>query len=110
MEYLKIGQQVIIKKAVEVETVIGGVKHKIEVGDKGIVTRKIREGQAEVKLISGNGRGKLLIIEGNISDDFDIDAIAERITRRIAREFLDNDEDATREIKDIIQDELNEYM
>lgn len=110
MEYLKIAQQIIIKEDVEVATALGGVKSTIKAGDKGIITRKIREGQAEVKLISGDGRGKILIIDGNISDDYDTDAIADRITRRIAREFLDNDDEATKYVRDIIQDELEEYL
>jgi len=109
MEYMKIGQGLEFKEDLVVTAALSGSEKLIKKGDKGIVTRKIREGQAEVKVTTGAANGKLLIIEGSISDDYDVEAIARRLALRITREFLDSDEDIQKEIQDLIEASLDDY-
>jgi hypothetical protein len=105
MEYLKIGQGITFSGDIKVLTNL-----TIRKGDKGIVACKVCEGQAEVRVTSGEAYGKRVLYNGNISDDHDVEAIAGRMASRISREFLDNDSDSKKEVQNIIEAALSNYL
>lgn len=110
MDYMRIGQEVVFKEALEVKAALSGTEKTIKVGDRGIVKRRIREGEADIEITTGEARGKRIILLGNISEDVDTTAIAGRLATRINREFMGDDEDMQPYLKDIIEATLEDYL
>lgn len=107
---MKVGEEIVIEKDTLIETTPSGNVLEIKAGDKAIGTKM------GIKYLTGNARGKTNISYASKVKGYDVDNICNRIAKALINNFTDIEEYmedydiTTKDLEEVIYDELNEYI
>ena len=112
MEKYKIGQEIIIDKDKKIESVLGNTVIDVKKGDKALITRN------SIKFLTGEARGKIMLLEKEKIEGFDMDNIIKRIAKNVYYElgqyvfdeFLEEMDLSLKDVEDSIYEELSQFI
>lgn len=105
---MKIGSNFLLTEAITVQRMISKEPVTLRSGTTGVITGKNKDGTTIVNI-----RGMMLLDTGIVLEDgYDVEHIALRLTREIAKAvYIDDDDEETKGmIQSIIEDELSELL
>lgn len=107
---MRIGQEIIVKEDFKINTIVSDKVKTVKKGDKGYLDSK-----GFMHITTGNGRGKIVNVEGIEVKGYDYENIASMIFGRLSNyfnldEMLENEDIESERFKDEIEDVLMDIL
>ena len=80
---MKIGDYIKLKEDVQVKSALTGKSIETKKGDEAVILEQVNEEKMKVKFISGEMKGKYMIIPGKLESGVDIESLSIIITEDI---------------------------